>query len=189
MVELKREEFNMKRLIVCTVAGLITICILGSQQSYAQSDAAAKRARLTQDQIMKELLNEVQQLRLELRRMSINIYRAQMVVERLRVQQEQVLRLTLEQNKVNTEISELRSARPGLKEQIEALEKKWETGLIPDTEIKAAKAAMERLNNREQSLVEREPQLAAELNAERGNLEALKARLDEIEREILTIGK
>jgi hypothetical protein len=31
--------------------------------------------------------------------------------------------------------------------------------------------------------------LTAELHVERGNLEALKARLDEIEREIFTIGK
>jgi predicted nuclease with TOPRIM domain len=90
----------------------------------------------------------------------------------------------LELSKVHTQISDLKYARAELKERIEALEKKWETGLIPDSEVKAAKAAMEEVGQREQSLVEREPQLTAELNAERGNLEALKMRLSESPKEI-----
>ncbi len=179
----------MRRITICTFFCLITFIILSSQQSYAQSEAASISPQVNQGQMLKELLDEVRQLRIDLNRMSSNAYRAQMVIERLRLQQGQVNRLTIELNKVTTEISDLKPERTGLKEQIKALEKRWETGLIPDTELKAAKAAMERLNQREQSLVEREPQLIAELNVERGNLEALKARLDEIEREILTIGK
>jgi len=179
----------MKRTAICTFFCLVTFIVLSSQRSYAQSGDSSRSAQVNQGQMLKELLDEVRQLRLDLSRMNGIAYRAQIVVDRLKLQQEQVNRLTQELNRVNTEISEAQSARPGLKEQIEALEKKWETGLIPDTELKAAKGAMERLNQREQNLVEREPQLTAELNLERGNLEALKARLDEIEREILTIGK
>jgi DNA repair exonuclease SbcCD ATPase subunit len=115
--------------------------------------------------MVKELLDEVRQLRMDLSRMSVNAYRAHMVIERLRLQQEQVNRLTLELSKVHTQISDLKYARAELKERIEALEKKWETGLIPDSEVKAAKAAMEELGQREQSLVEREPQLTAELSS------------------------
>ena len=179
----------MKRIPICTFFCLVTFIVLSSQRSYAQSETTSLSPQITQAQMLKELLDEVRQLRLDLSRMNGIAYRAQIVVDRLKLQQEQVNRLTQELNRVNTEISEVKSERPGLKEQIEALEKKWETGLIPDTELKAAKGAMERLNQREQNLVEREPQLTAELNIERGNLEALKMRLDEIEREILTIGK
>jgi hypothetical protein len=179
----------MRRITICTFFCLITFIILSSQQSYAQSEASSRSPQVNQGQMLKELLDEVRQLRIDLSRMSSSAYRAQMVFERLRLQQEQVNRLTIELSKANTEISELKSARPTLKEKIEALEKKWETGLIPETEVKAAKAEIEWLNQREQSLVDREPQLTAELNVERGNLEALKARLDEIEREILTTGK
>jgi hypothetical protein len=179
----------MKRITICTFFCLITLFILNSQQSYAQSEGSSRSTQINQGQMLKELLDEVRQLRIDLLRMSGNAYRAQMVAERLRLQQEQVNRLTLELNKVNSEISDLRSSRPGLKEKIEGLEKKVKTGLIPDSELKAAKAAMEQIGQREQSLVEREPQLTAELSSERGNLEALKARLDEIEREILTISK
>jgi chromosome segregation ATPase len=179
----------MKRFTTCTLFCLITLIILSSQQSYAQSEGSSRSSQVIQGQVLKELLDEVRQLRIDLLRMNGHAYRAQMVAERLRLQQEQVNRLTLELNKVNSEISDLRSTRPGLNEQIEGLEKKVETGLIPNSELKAAKAAMERLSQREQSLMEREPQLTAELSAERGNLEALKARLDEIEREILTMGK
>ena len=185
----RKEEVNMKRITICTFSCLITFIILSSQQSYAQSEAASLSPQINQGQMLKELLDEVRQLRIDLSRMSSSAHRAQMVFERLRLQQEQVNRLTIELSKANSEISELRSARPALKEKIEALEKKWDTGLIPETELKAAKAEMEWLDRREQSLVEREPQLTAELHLERGNLEALKARLDEIEREIFTIGK
>jgi len=179
----------MRRITICTFCCLITFIILSSQRSYAQSETSSISPQVNQGQMLKELLDEVRRLRIDLSRMSSSAYRAQMVFERLRLQQEQVNRLTIELSKANTEISELNSARPPLKEKIEALEKKWDTGLIPETELKAAKAEMEWLNRREQSLVEREPQVTAELNLERGNLEALKARLDEIEREILTIGK
>jgi chromosome segregation ATPase len=179
----------MKRITIRTLFCLITFIILCSPQSYAQSSASSRSSQLNQEQILKELLDEVRQLRIDLGRMNSNAYRAQMVFERMRLQQEQVNRLTIELNRVNTEIRDLQSAQPGLKEKIEGLEKKFEKGLIPDTEVKDAKAAMEELSQRERSLMEREPQLTAELSAERGNLEALKARLDEIEREILTIGK
>src|SRR5262245_18327107 len=182
-------EENMKRIPICTFFCLVTFIVLSSQRSYAQSETSSRSPQINQAQMLKELLDEVRQLRLDLSRMNGIAYRAQIVVDRLIIQQEQVNRLTVELNRVNTEISEAQSARPGLKEQIEALEKKWETGLRPDTEVTAAKGAMERLNQCEQYLAEREPQLTAELNIERGNLEELKMRLDEIEREILTIGK
>jgi hypothetical protein len=183
------EEENMRRVTICTFFCLINFIILCSQQSYAQSEVSSRSPQFIQEQMVKELVDEVRQLRMDLSRMSVNAYRAHMVIERLRLQQEQVNRLTLELSKVHTQISDLKYARVEVKERIEALEKKWETGLIPDSEVKAAKAAMDELGQREQSLVEREPQLTAELNAERGNLEALKMRLDEIEREILTTGK
>jgi chromosome segregation ATPase len=179
----------MKRFNICTLFCLFTLIILSSQQSYAQSEGSSRSSQVNQEQMLKVLLDEIRQLRIDLMRMSGNVYRAQMVAERFRLQQEQVNRLTLELNKVNSEIDDLRSSRPGLKERIEGLEKKVETGLIPDTELKVAKAMMEGFSQREQRLLERQPQLTAELSAERGNLEALKARLDEIEREILTTGK
>jgi chromosome segregation ATPase len=183
------KEKNMRRISICTLFCLVTFITLSSQQSYAQSESSSRSSPFNQGQILKELLDEVRQLRIDLSRMNGNAYRAQMVLERMRLQQEQVNRLTLELNRVNSEISDLESERPGLKEKIESLEKKLKTGLIPDDEVEAAKAAMERLSHRVQSLVERDTQLTAELSAKRGNLEALKGRLDEIEREILTMGK
>jgi chromosome segregation ATPase len=179
----------MKRITIRTLFCLITFIVLGSQQSYAQSTASSRSPQLNQEQILKELLDEIRQLRIDLSRMRSSAFRSQMVFEQLRLQQEQVNRLTIELNRVNTEIRDLQSAQPGLQVKIEGLEKKVETGLVSPSELKAAKAEMDRLSQREQSLMEREPQLTAELSAERGNLEALKARLDEIEREILTIGK
>src|SRR5215813_1932607 len=163
-------EENMKRTAICTFFCLVTFIVLSSQRSYAQSETPSRSPQINQAQMLKELLDEVRQLRLDLSRMNGIAYRAQIVVDRLKMQQEQVNRLSVELNRVNTEISELKSERPALKEKIEGLEKQYETGVVPDTELKAAKAAMERLSQRERSLMEREPQLTAELNIERGNL-------------------
>jgi hypothetical protein len=179
----------MKRLAICMFFCLIGIFDLGAQQCYAQSAASSKLAQLNQEQVMKELLNEVRQLRLEVRRMTTNAYRAQAMIARLRLQQEQVNRLTLELSKVRAQISDLESARVELNEKFAAMKKKWEAGMVPESEVNAVKEKIELLNQREPDLMQRESQLAAELNVERGNLGELNRRLDEIERELLTISK
>ena len=138
---------------------------------------------------MKELLTEVRQLRAEMRRMTANVYRSQAMIERLRLQQEQVNRLTLEVSRVRTEISDLKSNRVGLKERLAAIEKKYQVGMIQESELTAAKTAVEELDQREPNLMEREAQLTAELHGERGKLLELNKRLDEIERALLTTSK
>lgn len=179
----------MKRLAAGLFFCLIAIFVVGTQRSYAQSVTASKPSQLNQEQILKELVNEVRQLRLEVRRMTTNAYRAQSMIERLRLQQEQVNRLTLELSKVRNEISDLKSARVGLKENVAAIEKKFQAGSLPESEVNAVKAAIEDLDQREPDLMVRESQLTAELHVERGNLLELNKRLDEIERELLTTSK
>jgi peptidoglycan hydrolase CwlO-like protein len=179
----------MKRSPVYIIICLIGVLVLGSPQTYAQSDATTRTAQSNQDQVIKELLNEVRQLRMEVRRITTNAYRAQATMERLRLQQEQVNRLTLELSKVQTQIRELRSRRVGLKELVPELEKKVEAGVMPDRELKAVKQDLEDIDKREPELIERESQLTGELNTERANLGELNRRLDEIERELTNITK
>ena len=179
----------MKRSPVYIFICLIGVLVLGSPQTYAQSDASARAAQANQEQAIKELLDEVRQLRLEVRRITSTAYRAQATMERLRLQQEQVNRLTLELSKVQTQIADHRSRRAGLKEVLPDLEKKVEAGVTPDRELKAIKMDLEDLDKREPELIERESKLIADLNTERVNLGELKGRLDEIEREMSSISK
>ena len=178
----------MKRLAICVLFWLIGVFGAGPQHTYAQSDAASKPS-LNQERILKDLVNEVRQLRLEVRRMSTNAYRVQSMMERLRLQQEIVNRLTTELSKVRNQLADLKSERVGLKARVVEIEKKYEAGTIPESEVSAVRAAIEQLNQREPDLTERESQLAAELNVERGNLLELNGRLDQIERELLITSK
>jgi uncharacterized coiled-coil DUF342 family protein len=173
----------MRRITLSTFFCLIALVALSSQKSYAQSDSRSSQS--DQLQLLKELLNEMRQLRAELSRMNSNAYRAQLLVERMKLQQDQVNRLAAELNQVNSEVGELQSSRPGLNGKIEDLEKQFRNGLIAPSDVKSAKDALERLGQREQRLHERDSQLSAELNTARVNLEALKARLNEIELEML----
>lgn len=176
----------MKRVTVCMFFVLIAI-LVSAPQSYAQSEASPKSAQPNQEQVMRELLSEVRQLRLDVRRIAGNAYRAQTMIERLRLQQGQVNRLTLELSKVRGQISDLKTARVALKEEVAAVQRKYDVGVLPSSEMNALKARIEGLDQREPDLTTRESQLAGELSVEQANLEKLSTRLDEIERELLTI--
>jgi peptidoglycan hydrolase CwlO-like protein len=179
----------MKRSPVYLLCCLIGVFVLSSPPAYAQSDASSRAAQANQEQVIKELLNEVRQLRLEVRRITSNAYRAQATMERVRLHQEQVNRLTLELTKVQTQLSDLRSRRDLMQAHIPELEQKVNVGVMPDAELKAAKQVLEDLDKREPELVERESRLTTELNTERVNLGELNRRLDEIERELTAISK
>ncbi|HYE75201.1 MAG TPA: hypothetical protein VEF04_17800 [Blastocatellia bacterium] len=177
----------MKRLTASIFFSLIVVFVICPRSGFAQADAS-KTAQLSQEQVMRELLNEVRQLRQDMRRLSAQAYRAQALIERLRLQQDQVNRLTLELSKLRTQISELRSERIALNERVTMLEKQ-QANVDLEREIKAVKSMIEDLNHREQRLTDRETQLNAQLNTERVNLDELNQRFNEIEREMLSISQ
>jgi chromosome segregation ATPase len=166
------------RLLFCTVA--LSLSMIDS--SHAQSNIPA---RPQQEEVIKELLSEVRQLRIALQRMGLNSYRGQVMVERLRLQQGLVTRLAEELNGIRNQIGDTRAGQTNLKEKVEELENQKEKGLVAESEVNAAKAAMGELKQREQRFVEREAQLSTELSAERANLEDLNKRLDALERELV----
>lgn len=179
----------MKQIILRLFFCLISAVVLTSPPIQAQTNTSSKPASPGQDQTMKDLLTEVRQLRLEVRQMATSVYRAQTMLERVRVQQEQVSRLALELSKVQMQISELRSRRMELQGRVPDMEKKFDVGLLPETEVTAIKSAIESLNQRESELTDRESKLTTELNTERGQLALLNRRLDEIEQELQSISK
>jgi hypothetical protein len=151
------------------------LCIIGfylfmSQQSYAQSATRSAQNKPSQEQIVQEILSEVRQLRAEVRRLRASSYQTQVLIGQLRLQQEQVTRLTREIGEVRERISETKIGLVKLNGRLEETEKKINVGLIPPSELQRINAEIEGLNQREQRLTEQESQLSAELNAERVKL-------------------
>jgi DNA repair exonuclease SbcCD ATPase subunit len=152
--------------------------------SYAQSGNPAA-AGAKSDQVIRELLSEVHQLRVAMQHVSVNAYRGQIMVERLRLQQDQVGRLTRDLQDVRNEIVELKAHEPMAKERLDDAENKFESGFLPDMQMKEIRANYLNLKRRQQGLSEREILLSNELQQERNKLAELNERLDAFEREVM----
>src|SRR5262245_3075068 len=120
-----------------------------------------------------------------LQRMTVNQYRGQLLVERMRLQQEQVNRLTRELNDVRNEIIEIKAAQLAAKEKLDEAAKSWESGVIPERTYIEIRQRFEDFKRREPLMGERETRLVADLDQERVILSDLNKRLDALEREMM----
>jgi len=174
-------EVLMKRI----VSGLgIAFLILGSaHSSQAQTPQSASK---DQQPLTQELLGEVRQLRIALQNMSVNAYRGQILLERLRLQQDQVGRASRELSSVRNEIGEMKSFVANAKDKLDDAEKQFDKGVLSTASINEVRNNFQNLKRREEFLNEREAQLSIEVDTERTNLNDLNKRLDALEREIVT---
>ena len=173
----------MKSFSLCLFTLMIGFHLFASGTVHSQSAGTQQRS----DQLMIDLLKEVRLLRTDLRRLSASSYRAHTMIERLRVQQAQVNRLSQELNTVRDQLTAVRSKRSELKGSLPELQKRWENGLVPEAELTAIKTALTELDQREPELTLRESQLSTQLNLEREALEQINAKLDAFEQEMLSI--
>lgn len=172
---------RMKSLIASCLLCLGIICFVAPSASRAQS---SQTPSADSERVMKALLEEVRQLRIALERINLSAYRAQIMVERMRAQQERVERLRRDLESVRNQMNELKLSQEqmaGLSKDVEA---QMNAGKIDEVEYKMLKNQLEQHTQREQQLREREIQLNTELDIERNNLLALNDRLDALEREM-----
>ena len=174
----------MNRRALSCVPLIVVALFLTFQNAYAQTPAASNSRQNAQDQALKEILDEVKQLRALVENLNSQVYRTQVLIERLRVRQTQVSRLNDELSAVRQKLADVRRALPGLREREEDAEKRRQAGMIPDSQVKAIKTALEENQRREQELVDEEARLANELATERKNVDDLNRRLDALELEI-----
>jgi DNA repair ATPase RecN len=178
----------MKRNNIWTLFCIIGLYLFTPQQSYAQSGATSALNKSNQEQIVQEILSEVRQLRVEVQRLKASAYQTQVVIERLRLQQEQVARLTREIGEVREKISATKTMQVKMSGMFEEVEKQVQSGVISQSELKRISGEIEGLKQREQRLTEQESQLSVELDAERVKLITLNRWLDELGQEAADAG-
>jgi DNA repair exonuclease SbcCD ATPase subunit len=171
---------NALRIAPCLA---ILIC-LANLSARAQSTPSTGPARSGPDPVLQDILIEIRQLRADLLRLNINARRTQALLDRMKVQQEQVVRLTRELGNLRDELASARARQLRTKDALDSAEKRHAAGLVGDAELKALSAELQSLQEREQALAESEPILNTELTSAQGNLAQLNARLDDLEREI-----
>ena len=172
------------------VVGLLAICLATPQPSLAQASQSAAPEQSGEPQTMQALLSEVRQLRLVLQRLSLSGFRAQIMVERLRMQQSLVNQLTSQLDNIRESFPDSKTRQQWIGERIKDLEKGLNQESDParrgqlEREYKEAKFEAERITQWDQQQRERETQVVARMQIEQAKLSELNDRLEALEREL-----
>jgi DNA repair exonuclease SbcCD ATPase subunit len=134
--------------------------------------------RPTQEQSLQELVAEVRQLRATLQRMNAAIYKGQVLLERLKLQQEQVTRISRELTDVRENLNELRVQQTKMKETLRRMEAGVDVGIKNPDEAAGWKGELDQIAQREHRLAMRETQLASDLEAASAILNELNDKLN-----------
>ena len=155
--------------------------------------AGAQEAKTANKDTVEQLLTEVRLLRQAMQtvqRISIETYRSQLLVDRIRVNREDIRRLTASLNETRELLRKTQLTIPSFTEQAKLqetqlqLEVDQQKRATLDFELKRTRDMLENYKSQIDPLREREQQLRAELNKEQAQLDELEGRLDLLERSI-----
>ncbi len=152
--------------------------------------AEAQSSKTPDDKTLQALLNEVRLLRETLQRINLNAYRSQMIVERIREQNDRVTRLDRTLEGTRDEMANLPAQINQISERARTVESQiqQESDLKQRSQLeemqKELKSFRDQQREKLERLRERESRLTTELQAEQGKLSDLEGRLDALEREI-----
>jgi len=164
----------MKRSIFFVVLLTCVFAKASAQQPVRTQDAVGPSSA----QSLQELVAEVRQLRAALQRMNATVYKGQVLLERFKLQQEQVTRLSRELAQAREDLMEVRSAEPRLREAVRRLEEHVTAGSKDADDLAAAKAELDSLAQRQVRLTMRETRLVADFEGERMRLNDLNHQLN-----------
>lgn len=171
----------MKRLITFA---LLSVGFLFSNANWIRAQNPAVRPQPSQEQSLKELVDEVRQLRAMLQRVNTTYYRTNVVVERMKLQQELVSRASRDLDDVRDNLGETRVNILKLKEVVKGFEADVQAGGRDANELATVKLELENAVQRELRLVQRETQLSNDLSIERLKLFELNDKLNKLELEL-----
>ena len=173
----------MKRSITLLLLS-VAVLFVTANATAAQATNLGGGARPSQEQSLQDLVNEVRQLRAMLQRVSVTVYKTNIVMERLKLQQDLVARQARDLDDVREKLGETRTEIMKLKEVLKSGESSVAVGTGNPEVVAKYKLELDEVLQREQRLVMRESQLINELSMARNKLAELNSRLDLLETEI-----
>ena len=173
----------MKLALACLLF-LVVSFVVTPEKVLGQS-TPANAPQPTSEQSLQELVREVRQLRATLQRINTAMYKGQVMLERLKLQQEQVTRMARELADARENLSEIKVHQTRLNEMVTKVEAGVEKGEKHPGELAGLKVELESLKVREQILAAREGRLANDLELERARLNELNDRLNALESELV----
>ena len=167
----------------CCFVLVVSLCCFNA--AFAQTDAKADA-----DPTTKALLNEVRLLRQTLQNTGLNAYRSQILLERIKIHNEQIVRLSVTLNQTREQLDKTEATIPRHGEQVKVLETMITNEMDPvkraqlEFEVKDMKRALEVYKGSVTQLREREQAQAAQLQEQQGKLAELERRLENLEEQI-----
>ena len=179
----------MTKSMVRSALRVIVFLLFAPYPLFAQSASRLPVTHSDSGQVLGDILKEIHLLRTELLRIAVNNNRSQLLIDRIRVQQEQIVRLDASIGDLQDKIDDLRTQQQRRQSVLAEAMKRQEAGLTSDREVKDIKGEIEDLAAREQAASLRQSSVAAELDSARANLADLNKRLDEIDAEMVRARK
>lgn len=164
----------MKRLLISLSVLTVSLFLIPAS-GLAQSKTAAQP---TSEQSLQELVAEVRQLRATLQRMNAAAYKGQVMLERLKLQQEQVTQLSRELRDARDNVSDLRAQQTKMSLVLRRVEADIQRGLQRDDERANVKGEIDMLSQRQHQMMMREAQLTNELAIGQSKLNELNSKLN-----------
>ncbi len=170
--------------------GFLFFATAFSNQFFGQTVASNSSKPEENTATIKQLLDEVRELRLVLQKTGSTAQRVQISVERVRIQQQRVDALVKEKESMKQKVKNLERDIPRMIEAAAHSERSIELAKTPteraerERAAKDIKADIEIYKEDLEEMRELELQLNAKIRAEQTKLDELNSRLDSVEREM-----
>jgi chromosome segregation ATPase len=180
----------MRRSVLIVAVALMTLGYFSKASVSNAQDRKPVEPPQEDRQVLRALLDEMRQLRLALQRANAVNHRLQITVERLRLQQGRVDSIARSLENVRSRMSDLKTARPQMEEQIknaeEVIARATEQNRREEIEqqVKEMKARLASWSRDEEQLRERETALVSEFQIEQSRLNELNGQLENIMRQL-----
>jgi chromosome segregation ATPase len=184
---------NMSRIktisVICFL--FLTFSIFSSiVNAQTSANSPAKSGQGESEQTMHALLNEVRELRLAIQQSNLSVYRTQVVVERMRLQQQLVDRLSERLRGTREQIANWKRELGEWQEETKMIERRINR-TTDATERSNLEEQQERFKSRlaafaleNTRMQEQESQLTGQLNIEQAKLADFNDQLDTLQREL-----
>lgn len=183
--------FKRTNLVSCFALALFLWCVPGASPVLGQRALTESEVKQSdQERLFQALLKEMRQLRLAFERTNITIFRAQILVERIRLQQGRVEGLQQQLEELRNQSSDSRLNQAQLAERFKEIESRitQERDSSLRSELEKERRELKNLIDQhsvwEERQREKENQLLAQLQIEQDRLSKLNDRLDTLEREL-----
>src|SRR5262245_24074868 len=180
---------RFKTISVVCLLFLAPLAFTSFSSSQTTSNSSVQTTQAENARTMQALLDEVRQLRLAIQRSTLSAHNAQTIIEQMRSQQQQIDSLTERLRQTRDRISDMKMGQLDLQAELKRSEGRlrrnnMQSEPVEDETQEIIKTRLGFLAQEEARMREVESQLGAQLPIEQAKLAELKARLDDMQKEM-----